>query len=140
MTKPTRCRHCRLRKICRPRRLCKTCFGDPDVRRIYPRAPLSDAPPCVHCQVRYGGQARGLCGRCLHLPGVREQYGVRCHRGYTYEPIYPAAAPTDTLPGTAEREAVYRERARLRQHLFHPDDRVILTGRLARLAAILEVA
>lgn len=34
--------------------------------------------------------------------------------------------PTDAIPGTEEKVQVLERRARLKQHLFHPEDSLVL--------------
>lgn len=87
---------------------------------------------CRHCGRRTSVMARGLCQRCYQKPAVRNIY-PRVPRGKAprkreqlvclgeLPPRY-APEPTDTLPGTEERMAVYTKRLEAREHLYHPRD------------------
>lgn len=82
---------------------------------------------CRHCNKVRSNRPRGLCWSCYYAPGVREQYpstskyarrGVSDFNGKTKS----ASAPTQALPGSAEKVNVLAERARLGLSLWHPMD------------------
>jgi hypothetical protein len=89
-------------------------------------------PLCRHCGPatrRVANRPLGLCCRCYYTPGVREQYpstSPHARRGHgagvTGERPLPPE-PTDAAPGTSAKVAALEQRARLRQQLWHPDDR-----------------
>jgi hypothetical protein len=88
--------------------------------------PEERAMMCRHCEQVRSNRPRGLCWSCYYTPGVRELYpstskyarrGVKDFNGRV-----PLPAPTEALPGTAEKVAVLQERARLGQALWHPLD------------------
>ena len=70
---------------------------------------------CRHCQRNKAVRPRGLCEACFMRLDVREMYAVADHPcNYRGEGIgciaHREPAPTDTLSGTPEREAVLTER------------------------------
>lgn len=82
---------------------------------------------CRHCRQSSVNRPRGLCWSCYYKPGIRELYpstskyarrGVGNFCGNAPLPV----APTESLPGTAERLVVLAERAARHEALWHPDD------------------
>jgi len=93
----------------------------------------TDRPTCRHCQKCAVNRPRGLCWSGYYTPGVRELYpstSKYAHRGVgNITGVQPLPCePTDTEPGSEARLAVLDERARLKQSLFHPDDRKLATS------------
>lgn len=84
---------------------------------------------CQHCQQRKANRPRGLCWRCYYQPGVAEMYpsgSKHARRGVVeFYGTAPLPEPTDTLPATPERLAVYERRAMNGEAIFHPKDRRI---------------
>jgi hypothetical protein len=75
---------------------------------------------------------------CYYMPGVRELYPCTSKFGRrgldNTGRRSPPATPTQALPGTPEKIAVLRERARLGLELWHPADALFPRGRLRRRA------
>jgi len=82
---------------------------------------------CQHCNVKFSNRPRQLCFKCYYTPGVRDLYptiGIYSRRGvldFFGEANKPE--PTETLPGSDEKLEVLIQRARLKQELWHADDR-----------------
>lgn len=82
---------------------------------------------CRHCQQRLATRPRGLCWPCYQSPDVRARYPstskfVRRGLGLTTGQVLPLPLPTKARPGSPEKVAILRQRAELRQELWHPDD------------------
>ena len=83
---------------------------------------------CKHCRTRWKvGRTGGLCLTCFRKPAVAALHpadGVRPAEvvGGWNPPGALPAEPTLAPPGTAEKEAVMRERAARREALHHPLD------------------
>lgn len=102
---------------------CRACY-DATRPRTMPRG------VCRHCQRHMPLRSRGLCTRCTRTPGVAQRYSLplRGQRGICrgvpdfngHAPLPPA--PTRALPGTPEKVETLRERCRLHQALWHPQD------------------
>lgn len=79
---------------------------------------------CRHCARFSVSRPRGLCWVCYYSPGVKDSYPPAGKVG-------PGAGnvnnrlpdfPTNALPGTPEKLAVFERRLALRRALFHPND------------------
>jgi hypothetical protein len=82
---------------------------------------------CVNCKQVRCRRARGLCGPCYLNTDVRALFPSTSKfakrgsgTGGGSAPL--ADEPTFELPGTPQKVEVMRERASLRQRLFHPGD------------------
>jgi hypothetical protein len=88
---PFTCRHCRRQHATRRRRLCKTCYHNPSIRRLYPpdkrqcdaddyfvsaEASGEQVKLCRHCNRKKANRPRGLCFSCYYKPGVIDLYPV----------------------------------------------------------------
>jgi hypothetical protein len=101
---------------------------------------------CRHCRCHVASRPRGLCWACYYCTGIRRRYpstskyarrGVRDFHGRSAL----APLPTPALPGSPEKVAVLRQRARMRVELWHPQDAGFagwnnLEGTAARLAKV----
>lgn len=81
---------------------------------------------CRHCHANKINRPRGLCWTCYYRREVHDQYGPVDKYGAIgirdqYGPA-PLPVPTNTLPGTPERQAVYQARADRKESIFHPND------------------
>ena len=96
---------------------------------------------CRACRRRKAqADRRWLCDPCSRDPNVRPYYRPRKGPQQTRKqplPDRPAEKPTDTLPGTADRIQVYKERYWNHEGLYHPGDRKAagLTAQVERLLA-----
>jgi hypothetical protein len=74
-----RCRHCKRVGKLRRRGLCAECYGQKEVRALYPpkQAPPAGDGDCVHCHLRPGSYRRRLCRPCYSDPRIREQYPAK---------------------------------------------------------------
>ena len=88
-----------------------------------------DRVKCRHCQVRLRCRSKGLCSTCSSTPSIRAMYASEVNRGVEdFCGAPPLAEPTDTIPGTESRIAVYQERAAAGLAVFHPRDaKAVLT-------------
>ena len=100
------------------------------MRKVKKISPLrkKEGPKCLHCRDCVATRPRGLCYGCYYVLEIRDSYATLREK-YAPSEIadFNGAAkkpkvPTDTLPGTPERTAVYEERARLGMSLWHPAD------------------
>lgn len=112
------CKHCKEKKVSRPRGLCWTCYYTPGVRENY----LSASPKLA---------------MCLRDPDscVLDFYG------HADEP----EKPTDAKPGSEEKIRILAERAAKGQSLFHKDDSYIkvptnFVHRVGRFGVLKKVA
>ena len=89
---------------------------------------------CRHCQRTQSNRPRGLCWSCYYTPGLRDRYPSTskfAHRGvgdFNGRAVLPPA-PTEALPGSAEKLAILEERASQRLALWHPEDAPLGAGR-----------
>ncbi len=78
------CRHCRQKVISRPRRLCWHCFGQPEVRALYPST----------SKFARRGHGNGFRNTPLpqtptpHLPQTPEKVAVLCQRAEDGEQLF----------------------------------------------------
>lgn len=83
-------------------------------------------PLCRHCNRNRANRPRGLCWSCYYTPGVKDCYplnGKYTTRGFGLTTGAGATPePTHCAPGTPEKMAVLKERAKLGQRLWHPQD------------------
>lgn len=82
---------------------------------------------CQHCRQGRVSRPRNLCWHCYYAPGVRDLYPATSRYGRRGNGIGGGSTglapyPTNALPGSPEKILVLRQRAELRQDLFHPDD------------------
>jgi hypothetical protein len=85
---------------------------------------------CKHCQKSNVCRPRGLCWTCYYKPGVRDLYPSTSKYARRGVGNFNGNAPTPELstsaePGSEEKIAILIERARLKQSLWHPEDRNI---------------
>lgn len=80
---------------------------------------------CRECGHETRHWARGLCCTCYER---NRRYGWGNTGGGLPDPTRPAERPTETVPGSQARIAVYAERAASGQHIFHPHDRRSVDG------------
>ena len=87
---------------------------------------LLQEPMCRHCQRNKARRARRLCWTCSQSAAIRMLYPSTSKFAAKGPPDHygpaPLPEPTDTVPGSAERQAVLTERASLGQALFNPRD------------------
>jgi hypothetical protein len=92
-------------------------------------------PICRNCSLAKVNRPRGLCWSCYYTPGVKRRYpstspngrrGVGVGNGN--QPSKEPAVSTTAEPGTPEKLAVMRRRARRGESLFHPADPFLFTG------------
>jgi hypothetical protein len=82
---------------------------------------------CRHCGRKAAGRPRGLCWTCYESLDIRGRYttiskfGRRGVLDFCGSGQLPAA-PTRSLPGTAEKVEVLEQRASRREMLWHPND------------------
>ena len=74
---------------------------------------------CVHCARYPVSRPRGLCWRCYYKSAVRDRYppNRQCAGAGPpdrHGPACPPPQPTSARPGTPEKVAVLKERARRR--------------------------
>ena len=82
---------------------------------------------CRACGKEREQRARGLCRPCHDDTRIRRRYPSVSpfgQRGHEPMAIVVAVMPTPHLPGSAGKILAMRERAALRQPLFHPRDAV----------------
>jgi hypothetical protein len=98
--------------------------------------PANPRPPCLHCERRLAAKGRrGLCLSCWHDRGIRKRYPMKPGghgKGRDCTGARPLPEPTDAPPGSEAKVKVLARRARLRQELWHPEDKQVRERKSAR--------
>ena len=82
---------------------------------------------CRHCKKRKINRPSKLCWGCYYRPTIRVKYPPTSKYAYRGVGNFTGNAPladepTTAEPGTPEKIAVFEERAKRNQSLFHPED------------------